>query len=188
MQFPTRYGYACKIDTAEPFSRIFYAAESEQGIEKQHVLEAEAQVEWLDCHARITSEETCNNSFCEKWHPLECLFYKTKSGCRFWGKSALTHTARLTNSLARSLKRMVTELQWLYWKNTRQLDCVFQDMEPPRSPSIVRKSSAISKPIQRVRFTKNRIAFCQHSRHQIVAWSNFCPGDPHQRNPNAPKI
>ena len=26
---------------------------------------------------------TCNNSFCEKWHPPECLFYKTKSGCRF---------------------------------------------------------------------------------------------------------
>ena len=25
---------------------------------------------------------TCNNSFCEKWHPPECLFYKTKSGCR----------------------------------------------------------------------------------------------------------
>ena len=29
---------------------------------------------------------TCNNSFCEKWHPAECLFYKTKSGCRFGGK------------------------------------------------------------------------------------------------------
>ena len=26
---------------------------------------------------------TCNNSYCEKWHPPECLFYKTKSGCRF---------------------------------------------------------------------------------------------------------
>ena len=29
---------------------------------------------------------TCNNSFCEKWHPPECLFYKTKSGCRFGEK------------------------------------------------------------------------------------------------------
>ena len=26
---------------------------------------------------------TCTNSFCEKWHPPECLFYKSKSGCRF---------------------------------------------------------------------------------------------------------
>ena len=29
---------------------------------------------------------TCNNSFFEKWHPPECLFYKAKSGCRFGGK------------------------------------------------------------------------------------------------------
>ena len=29
---------------------------------------------------------TCNNSFCEKWRPPECLFYKTKSGRRFGEK------------------------------------------------------------------------------------------------------
>ena len=29
---------------------------------------------------------TCTNSFCEKWHPPECLLYKTKSGCRFGEK------------------------------------------------------------------------------------------------------
>ena len=34
---------------------------------------------------------TCNNSFCEKWHPPECLFYKTKSGCRFGEKCAFAH-------------------------------------------------------------------------------------------------
>ena len=33
---------------------------------------------------------TCNNSFCEKWHPPECLFCKTKSGCRF-GKCSFAH-------------------------------------------------------------------------------------------------
>ena len=26
---------------------------------------------------------TCTKTFCEKWHPSECLFYKTKSGWRF---------------------------------------------------------------------------------------------------------
>ena len=40
-------------------------------------------VECLDGFARITSKELGINSFCEKWHPPECLFYKTKSGCRF---------------------------------------------------------------------------------------------------------
>ena len=34
---------------------------------------------------------TCNNSFCEKWHPPECLFYKTKSGCRFGEKCSFAH-------------------------------------------------------------------------------------------------
>ena len=34
---------------------------------------------------------TCNYSFSEKWHPPECLFYKTKSGCRFGEKCSYTH-------------------------------------------------------------------------------------------------
>ena len=34
---------------------------------------------------------TCNNSFCEKWHPPECLFNKTKSGCRFGEKCSFAH-------------------------------------------------------------------------------------------------
>ena len=34
---------------------------------------------------------TCINSFCEKWHPPECLFYKTKSGCRFGEKCSYAH-------------------------------------------------------------------------------------------------
>ena len=34
---------------------------------------------------------TCNNSFCEKWHPPECLFNKTKSGCRFGEKCSYAH-------------------------------------------------------------------------------------------------
>ena len=34
---------------------------------------------------------TCSNSFCEKWHPPECLFYKTKSVCRFGEKCSFAH-------------------------------------------------------------------------------------------------
>ena len=34
---------------------------------------------------------TCNNSFCEKWHRPECLFYKTMSGCRFGKKCSFAH-------------------------------------------------------------------------------------------------
>ena len=34
---------------------------------------------------------TCNNSLCARWHPPECLFYKTKSGCRFGEKCSYAH-------------------------------------------------------------------------------------------------
>ena len=58
---------------------------------------------------------TCSNLFCEKWHPPECLFYKSENGCRF-GENALMRIARLMNSLAKGVKRMVTKVQWLCWK------------------------------------------------------------------------
>ena len=34
---------------------------------------------------------TCIFSFFEKWHPQECLLYKTKSGCRFGEKCSYAH-------------------------------------------------------------------------------------------------
>ena len=36
-------------------------------------------------------KETSNNPLCEKWHPPERLFYKTKSGCRFGEKCSFAH-------------------------------------------------------------------------------------------------
>ena len=60
-------------------------------------------------------------------------------------------------------------------------------MEPPKSSSILRKSSNILKPIRSVRFTK---AVVRHGniRDQNPSLGMICPGDPHQRNPKAPKF
>ena len=33
----------------------------------------------------------CNNSFCERWHPPECLFYKNKNGFRFGENCSFAH-------------------------------------------------------------------------------------------------
>ena len=67
-----------------------------------------------------------------------------------------------------------------YSSSTRLLGCVSQDVEPP-------KSSDIQKPIRCVKFTK---AVVRHPdiRDQNPSLGMTCPGDPHQRNPNAPKF
>ena len=69
--------------------------------------------------------------------------------------------------------------------SARHLGCVFQDMKPPKS--ILRKSSYMQKPIQRVKFTK---AISRHTkiRDQNPSLGYICPGEPHQRSPNAPKF
>ena len=133
---------------------------------------------------------TCNNSFCEKWHPPECWFYKTNSGCRFVEKCSYAHrqvdeqpTKRSKKNDDKSAVAILKKDDWqergsvndqchdrsgkpdkmsdkkLGQKSSqrsssdaRQLGCVFQDMTPPKS--ILRKSTDMQKPIQRVKFTK----------------------------------
>ena len=69
--------------------------------------------------------------------------------------------------------------------DTRQFGCVFQDMKPPKS--ILRKGTDMPRPIQRVKFTK---AIARHTkiRHQNPSLGFICPGEPHERSPNAPKF
>ena len=68
--------------------------------------------------------------------------------------------------------------------SARHLGCVFQDMKPPKS--ILRKSSDMQKPIQRVRFTK---AIARHTkirdkilRSDIFAQVNLISGAPTLQN------
>ena len=69
--------------------------------------------------------------------------------------------------------------------NARQLGSVVQDMTPPKS--ILRKSTDMQKPIQRVKFTK---AIARHTkiRDQNPSLGVICPDEPHERSPNAPKF
>ena len=172
---------------------------------------------------------TCNNSFCERWHPPECLYYKTKSGCRFGEKCSYAHrqvdeqpSKRSKKNDDKSAVSMLKKNDWHenVWQpvvnrdnshdrsgrpekkrdtchelkrrltgsrssNARQLACVFQDMTPPKS--ILQKSSDMQTPIQRVKFTK---AIARHTkiRDQNPSLGYICPGEPHQRSPNAPKF
>ena len=147
-------------------------------------------VECLDGLARITSKEFAPIHSVKRWHPPECLFYKTKSGCRFWEKCSFAHrqvdeqpTKRSKTNGDKSAVAMLKKGDWhesgpvtnqghdgpgqpgkkgdnklerrssqRRSSNARQLGCVFQDMTPPKS--ILRKSTDMQRPIQRVKFTK----------------------------------
>ena len=145
-------------------------------------------------------KRTCTNSFCEKWHPPVCLFYKSENGCRFGEKCSYLHRQPSKRSKKNGDKSAVAMLKKhehhqrterpvldASSSNTRQLGCVFQDMEAPKSSSILRKSSDVRKPIRCVKFTK---AVVRHAdiRDQNPSLGMICPGEPHQRNPNAPKF
>ena len=57
--------------------------------------------------------------------------------------------------------------------STRQLECVFQDMEPPKYSSILRKSSNILKPIRFVPFTKAVLRHATIRRPKSLAWNDL---------------
>ena len=61
----------------------------------------------------------------------------------------------------------------------------FRDMTPPKS--ILWKGTDMPKPIQHVKFTK---AIARHTkiRDQNPSLGFICPGEPHERSPNAPKF
>ena len=96
---------------------------------------------------------TCTNPFCEKWHPPLCLFYKSENGCRFGEQCPYAHRQVEEQPSNRS-KKNGDKSTVAILKITRQLRCVFQDMEPPKSSSILRKSSDSRKPIRCAKFTK----------------------------------
>ena len=81
---------------------------------------------------------TCTNSFFEKWHPLECLFYKSENGCRFGEKSSCAHR-QVDEQPCKRTKNNDDKSAVAMLKITRQLGCVCQEMEPPKCSSILRK-------------------------------------------------
>ena len=128
------------ISVQNRHSRIFLRDLLRSRVWEMHrepeVLEAEANVgKWLDCRARITSKELAPLHSVRNGILQNACSTSPKRDAGL-GKSALMRIARLKNSQAKGLKRMVTKSAVAMLKITRQLGCVFQDMEPPKSSPI----------------------------------------------------
>ena len=173
-------------------------------------------VECLDGLARITSKELAITHFV-KMAPSRMRVLHDQERLQIWEKCSFAHrqvdeqpSKRSKKNAEKSAVAILTKYELhdrtgqpvvcrdtrhaqghgpvgCSSSNTRQLGCVFQDMEPPKLPSILRKSSDIQKPIQCVKFTK---AIARHTkiRDKNPSLGLICPGDPYQRSPNAPKF
>ena len=116
LQFPSRYQYACKIDTAESFSEISYAAEWEKCVEIPKSQRKRVPVEeCLDGPARITLKELAITHFVKNGTLQNACSTSPRTDADLV-KSALMRIARLMNSVAKGLKIMMTKVQWQCWK------------------------------------------------------------------------
>ena len=110
-------------------------------------------VDCLDCPCKDYFKGSCTNPFCEKCHHPECLFYKSENACRFVEKCSYAHRQVDEHPCKRSSKNGDKKCTGYVENCTTIGGFVFQDMEPPKSSWILRKSSNILKPIRCVRFT-----------------------------------
>ena len=80
---------------------------------EEEVLEAEAKVgKWLYCRSRITSHELAPLHSVKSGILQKACSTSPRMDADL-GKRALMHTAKLMNSPAKGLIRMVTKVQWL---------------------------------------------------------------------------
>ena len=73
-------------------------------------------------------------------------------------------------------------------KDAQQLGCVFQDLEPPKSSSISRKSAKVSRPIRCVQFSKAALRHADIRESKDPPLGVICPADPHERSPYPPNF
>ena len=108
--------------------------------------------ECLDCRARVTSKElapihSVKSGILQNACPTSPRMDAGAGKCSYAHRQVDEQPSK--RSEENGDKSAVAML-----KVTRQLGCVFQDMEPPKSSSILQKSSNIRKPIRCVELTK----------------------------------
>ena len=149
------------------------------------------------CRCYLTG--TCTRSPCEYWHPPECQFYETESGCTAWDKFLFPHhkvdeqqNKKLPKGHCSHKRRKSKDKNAVAIVITvSQLGCVSQDSE-----ALVSQSGKQSRgnPMQKVSGPKN-------TSHSVYATSSEYPGKKkehrlgkmnvkvlHQRSPYAMKL
>ena len=135
MQFPPRYGISVEKSHHQIRLRILSCSRVSENHREPEVPEEKVPVvECLDGLARITSKEFAITHFVKKWHPPECLYYKTKSGCRFGEKCPFAHRQVDEQSTKRSKtnndKSAVAMLKKGNWQESVTNACHDRTVQP----------------------------------------------------------
>ena len=90
-----QFSVTISISVQKRHSRILLRALLRGRMREMHreseVREASPSGRMLRLPCKDYLKRTCTNSFCEKWHPPECLFYKSESGCSIGEKCSYAH-------------------------------------------------------------------------------------------------
>ena len=149
------------------------------------VREAKVRVEeCLDGPARITSKELAPIHSVKSGILQNACSTSPRMDSDVWETCSYAHR-QVDERPSKRFKKNGDNSAVALMKSTRQLGCVSQEMESPKSSSILRKSSNIRKPIRCVKFTK---VVARHAkiRDQNPSLGRTCPGEPHELNLNAP--
>ena len=148
---------------------------------------AEVQVgKWLDCRARITSKGLAQLHSVENGSVQNACSTSRRMDAHLGKKCSYAHR-QVDERPSKKSQKNGDKSAVAILKNTRQLGCVFQALEPPKSSSILQKSSYIRKPFRCVQFIKAVVRHA-HIRDQNPSFGMICPSEPHERKPNAPKF
>ena len=111
----------------------------------------------------------------------------SEPGCKFGDKCSFAQR-QVEEQTSKKPKKDGDKCAVAMLKITRQLGCVLQDIEPPKSSSILRKSTKVLGPIRRVRFSKatQRHANIRESKCPSLGMIQVKNSD--QRSPYAPKF
>ena len=155
---------------AETISKIIYAAECENA-SRTRSPRARTQVrKWPDCRARITSKELAQLHSVKNGILRSACSTRQKMDANFGDECSYAHR-QVDEQPCKKSKKNGGKISVAILKNTRQLG--FQDMELPKSSSILRKSSNIQKPKLTCKIHETRCTSRQHSRPKSFAWSNL---------------
>ena len=132
-------------------------------------------------------EGTCTKLPCDCWHPAECQFCKSESGCTFGAECSFPHW-KVEEQLDKRPKKGGDKSAAAIVKSVRQLSCVSKDAEPPESAATSRKGTQVFGPIRRVRFTRAALRQANIRENNGPSLNKIQVKIPHQRILHAMKL